>query len=203
MDHPTFFDQVRRITLRDPLAELLGSCEGGLIDYGYADAVRLAGHSCPTVAGAYLVTLRALARLFPDGPAERGAVRVHLRERVEDGVTGVIANVVGLLTGAAAEGGFKGLAGRFERRNLLRFGASIPSAIRFERLDDGRVVDAGYHPELVPAQARTRELLSRVLAGGASEADRREFGRLWQERVRQILIDGIDDEALVTLTGPH
>ncbi len=202
MHHPTFFDQVRRITLRDPLAELLGSCEGGLIDYGYADAVRLAGHSCPTVAGAYLDTLRALARLFPDGPAERGAVRVHFREHVEDGVTGVIANVVGLLTGAAAEGGFKGLAGRFERRNLLRFGASIPSAIRFERLDDGRVVDADYHPELVPAQARTRELLSRVLAGSASEAERREFGTLWQERVRQILIDGIDDEALVTLTGP-
>ena len=80
MNHPAFFDQVRRIRVCDPLAELLGSCEGGFIEYGYVDAVRLAGHSCPTVAGAYLVTLRALARLFPTGPAERGGVRVHLRD---------------------------------------------------------------------------------------------------------------------------
>ena len=27
---------------------------------GFADAVRLAGHSCPTVAGAWLMTVRAL-----------------------------------------------------------------------------------------------------------------------------------------------
>lgn len=31
----------------DPLAEFLGAAEGGLIEYGYADAVKLAGHSCP------------------------------------------------------------------------------------------------------------------------------------------------------------
>jgi len=34
--------------LRDPLAELLGAAEGGIVEYRYADAVKLAGHSCPT-----------------------------------------------------------------------------------------------------------------------------------------------------------
>ncbi|MCB1631143.1 MAG: hypothetical protein H7A12_10280 [Pseudomonadales bacterium] len=203
MNHPAFFDQVRRIRVCDPLAELLGSCEGGFIEYGYVDAVRLAGHSCPTVAGAYLVTLRALARLFPTGPAERGGVRVHLRDGIGEGVTGVIANVVGMLTGAAGEGGFKGLAGRFERRDLLHFDAGIPASIRFERTRDGQAVDADFHPEHIAAPARMRELLGRVVSGTASASEQHEFGVLWQERVRRILIDGVDDDALVVLSGPH
>ena len=60
MSFPDFFDQVPRITLRDPLADLLGSVTGGLMSYGYADAVRLAGHSCPTVAAAYWLGARAI-----------------------------------------------------------------------------------------------------------------------------------------------
>lgn len=199
MEYPAFFDQVRRIRVRDQLAGLLGSCTDGLMDYGYADAVRLAGHSCPTVAGAYLATLRALEHLYPDEPAERGGIRVHFREDLEEGVTGVIANVVSLLTGAAAEGGFKGLGGRHERRHLLRFNASIPGEIRFERLRDGRAVDVEYHPEFVPAAPRMRELLSRVVMGGASAAEQQEFGSLWQERVRQILLDRVDDDTVVVL----
>jgi len=68
MSYPEFFAAVPRLTLRDPLAELLGAAENGLIEYGYTDAVKLAGHSCPTVAGAYLMTFRALAKLYPGCP---------------------------------------------------------------------------------------------------------------------------------------
>lgn len=203
MRHPAFFDQVRRIATRDPLAELLGSCEEGRMEYGYADAVRLTGHSCPTVAGAYLVTLRALEQLFPGEAAERGSVRVLFRDEFDEGVTGVIASVVTLLTGATAEGGFKGLAGRYARCDLMRFGARIPASIRFERTDSGQAVDADYHPERIPAAARMRELLGGILSGNASAAERREFGALWQERVKRILIDGVDDEQLVVLQPVH
>mgnify|MGYP003492414693 FL=1 len=45
--------------MRDPLAELLGAAEGGRLEYTYADAVKLTGHSCPTVAGAWLATRQA------------------------------------------------------------------------------------------------------------------------------------------------
>jgi hypothetical protein len=58
MSHPAFFDDVATIVLRDPLAELLGAAEGGIVEYGYAEAVKLAGHSCPTVAGAWLMNRR-------------------------------------------------------------------------------------------------------------------------------------------------
>ena len=38
MSFPEFFARIPGITLRDPLAELLGAAEGGLIDYCFADA---------------------------------------------------------------------------------------------------------------------------------------------------------------------
>ena len=76
MHYPEFFDAVPRIRLRDPLAEFLGAFEGGVIEYAYLDAVRLAGHSCPTVASAYWLTRQALRALYGDALPERGGVRV-------------------------------------------------------------------------------------------------------------------------------
>ncbi len=97
MNFPDFFDQVPCITLRDPLADLLGSATGGLMRYGYADAVRLAGHSCPTVASAYWLGVRAIKSLFSDEIPIRGDIEVSLRDPLESGTTGVVANVLGLL----------------------------------------------------------------------------------------------------------
>jgi formylmethanofuran dehydrogenase subunit E len=197
MKPPAFFDAVARITLYDPLAELLGTTDRGRIEYTYLDAVKLAGHSCPTVAGAYLMTLKALRRLYPDGVPVRGEVRVEFGASQAAGVTGVIAAVTGLLTGAAGEGGFKGLAGRYSRRNLLRFAAGGAAEISFTRLDTGARVTVAYHPEVVPAPPALQALMPKLLAGTASDAEREEFGRLWQMRVKRILIDHQDDPALV------
>lgn len=197
MSFPEFFAAVPRLTLHDPLAELLGAAENGRIEYGYTDAVKLAGHSCPTVAGAYLMTLKALARLYPDGLPERGGIRVELNAAQTDGVAGVTAAVAGLLTGAAGEDGFKGLAGRFSRRNLLGFGAAIDAELCFTRIDSGAHVTATYHPEVVPAPPELQKLMPKLLAGTTSAAEATEFGRLWQLRVKRILIDHFDDPALV------
>ena len=65
MQTPAFFDQVPSIVLYDALAQTLGAVQDGLIEYRYLDAVKLAGHSCPTVAGAWLMARAALARLYP------------------------------------------------------------------------------------------------------------------------------------------
>ena len=74
MAFPAFFADIPPITLRDPLAELLGAAENGLIEYHFADAVKLAGHSCPTVAGAWLMTVRALRALYGDETPVRGNI---------------------------------------------------------------------------------------------------------------------------------
>ena len=171
MHYPEFFDAVPRIRLRDPLAEFLGAFEGGLIEYAYLDAVRLAGHSCPTVASAYWLTRQALRALYGDALPERGGVRVAFREHATAGVTGVIANVVSLITGVTTDTGFKGLAGRFDRRNLLAFDAHQPLDLRFTRVDTGAAVDAIAHlrqvpadhflPAVLPKIAKVREMIER------------------------------------------
>ncbi|MEO7008635.1 MAG: hypothetical protein ABI156_05745 [Caldimonas sp.] len=53
MQTPAFFDQAPFIVMHDALAQTLGATQDGLIEYRYLDAVKLAGHSCPTVAGAW------------------------------------------------------------------------------------------------------------------------------------------------------
>ncbi|WP_293005724.1 hypothetical protein [Nitrosomonas sp.] len=60
MNFPDFYEQAPVIHTHDPFAAVLGAAQGGRFDYHYLDAVRLAGHSCPTVAGAFLIGRAAL-----------------------------------------------------------------------------------------------------------------------------------------------
>lgn len=197
MSFPDFFAQIPPLTLHDGLAEVLGAAAGGVIEYRYEDVVRLAGHSCPTVAGAWLLARHGMASLYPEGLPERGGIRVELRAAQDAGTTGVVGAVLGLITGAAGEGGFKGLGPRFGRRDLLLFGAEIAAEVRFTRLDNGAAVSLEYHPEAVPPAAGMQTLMPRVVSGQADAFERSEFARLWQERVQQILLDHADDPAVV------
>lgn len=198
MSHPEFFDEVPQIVLRDPLSEFLGATDDGLLRYGYADAVRLAGHSCPTVASAYAATQFALRALYGDETPVRGDIRVAFRQARDDGVTGVIANVVSLLTGAMGGDGFKGLAGRFERRNLMTFGEAIEGEMRYTRVDTDRSVEVTVDLGGIPAATALPRLMSRCLDGSASSGEATEFRRLWQQRVRAILLEhGADPGVLI------
>ncbi len=197
MTFPAFFDQVPTLVLRDPLAEILGAATGGRIEYRYADAVRLAGHSCPTVAGAWLMARHALALLYPDTTPVRGALRVELRSPLDAGTTGVVGAVLGLVTGAAGEGGFKGLGGAQSRRDLLRYGVALDAEARITRVDSGAAVLLDYRPEAVPPDAAMAPLMARVIGGVADDEEQAGFARLWQERVRRILMERADDAALI------
>jgi len=198
MKYPDFFDAIPRIRLRDPLANFLGAVDDGVIEYGYVDAVKLAGHSCPTVASAYWMTRRALGALYGAELPERGALRVEFREGRLTGVTGVIANVVSMLTGATQDTGFKGLAGRFDRRHRLFFDADVPLEIRFTRTDTGDKVDVAAHLQKVAGDPDSALLMRHCLSGQASAEEARRFGALWQDRVSRILLDhGEDPEVFV------
>lgn len=192
MTFPSFFDQVPRITLRDPLADFLGAADGGVLDYGYADAVRLAGHSCPTVAMAYALTVKGLRTLYGEALPERGGLRASFRDAASHSVTGVLAAVVGLITGAAEQAGFKGIGGRFGRCGLLRFAVPMLSAFQLQG-EDGRTVALDARLERVPSDPETGDLLSRCLSGAASPEERAAFRELWQGRVRRLLVDHWDD----------
>ncbi|MGX5658736.1 FmdE family protein [Castellaniella ginsengisoli] len=199
MAFPAFFAQAPRIALHDPLARLLGASDDGLIEYGYEDAVRLAGHSCPTVAGAWLMTVRALRALYPDTPPQRGDIDVTFADGATSGVTGVIANVVGLVTGATTDTGFKGLAGQHDRRDLMHFQGDVPGEIVFARRDTGDRVAVSFSAQGVPGSPAAMPMLQKILSGVASDADKQEFAHLWQDRVRRIL-EAIDQPGLVTVS---
>jgi hypothetical protein len=199
MQFPDFFEAAPRISVRDALARFLGAAADGIIEYRYADAVKLAGHSCPTVASAYLMTRAALAALYRDALPERGGIRVELREDRLEGVAGVVANVASLITGATRDSGFKGIGGRFDRRNLLFFGADIPGEMRFTRTDTGAGVDAGTRLDRIPADPRIPRLMPRCLAGTATPAEATLFQSLWQDRVRTLLVERADDADLIVI----
>lgn len=199
MKLPAFFDQVPALRLRDSLAAALGAAEGGVLEYRYADAVKWAGHSCPTVAGAWLMTRAGLGRLYGDALPERGGIRVDVREHLAEGVAGVVGGVIGLITGAAGEGGFGGLGGRHVRRGLLRHGVALEADLRLTRLDDGRSVSLEYRPAAVSAGPELPALQQKLLSGQATPEEAVRFGVLWQDRVRRLLLEHADDPEVVRI----
>lgn len=197
---PDFFSKLPSITLRDPLSELLGNAHKGIIEYSYGDMVKLAGHSCPTVAGAYLMLREGLNALYGHEMPVRGEIKVLMRGALGEGTVGVVANVVSLITGATDTSGFHGLNGRFDRRNLLIFGADIEGEMELVRTDIGKRVVLSYNPSHVLPDPAMSTLMMKVLGGGASEGEQADFRELWQDRVERILHDGGNGAALVKIS---
>ncbi len=189
MRYPEFFNEVKKITLYDPLAEMLGTFEKGIITFSYVDVVKSAGHSCPTVAGAYLMSLYGLKALYKDGYPVRGEIKLSFKESKEQGVVGVVANVLSNITGASDEGGFKGLNKKFSRNNLINFQTDINSNVRFINIKTDEFVDVFYDPSVVPPDQKLQTLMQKVMKNLASDNEKKEFGTLWQKRVKEILVN--------------
>ncbi len=186
MNYPEFFNNVESIKVVDPLANVLGAFEDGIYEFTFLDVVKAAGHSCPTVAGAYLITLEGLKALYPDSRAVRGEIKVEFRDPMEEGVAGVIGNVVSQITGATEKSGFKGLAGKFARHSLMKFNANINSSIRLTRADSGKSVDVYYDPSSIGGSPKMQQLMQKMMGGMANKEEIKEFGALWQDRVKRI-----------------
>ncbi len=198
MHYPKFYDDVETITLYDPLSEVLGSFEKGMIEFCYLNSVQSAGHSCPTVAGAYLMTLKALQALYPKSIPVRGEIQVAFAQSDNEGVAGVIANVVSNITGATERTGFKGLGGKFARHSLMSFNQNITASARFTRTDTQQSVDLFYDPSSVQPDgdvSQMQSMMGRALSGDAEAIQ--SFGVMWQSRVKKILIDNIHNEKVI------
>ena len=200
-----FLDDVKPITMAEPLAGFLGAFRAGdaLLTYSFADAVKMAGHACPTVAGAYIACRKALEMLYPDSTPVRGEVSIRAYGDADEGVYGVMGQVFSLITGAAPLSGFRGLGHRFRRKDLLTFvpAETEEGALRFDfkRTDTGRTAVVTLYPGSVPfpedKARRLGELLEKAVWDAATEDERREFQDLWIGKVREMLVDeaGIHD----------
>ncbi len=186
MKYPDFFENIDKIVLRDELSEVLGVFEGGIVEVSYIDIVKSAGHSCPTIAGAYLMTQKGLKALYGDDLPQRGGIMVEFGRPQEFETTGVIANAVENITGASDVRGFKGIKGRFARHSLMKFDTPIDSDMRLIRKDTGRAVDIYYTPEKVPGDPRMHSIVPGIAKNTASDEEVKLFGELWQQRVKGI-----------------
>lgn len=187
-----FFDDVEPIKVSDPLSYVLGAQkEGEPLVFHYTDAVKLAGHSCPSVSGAYRLTSLALKALWGDQVPERGSIRVLIKGAPDQLAYGPQSQVITMITGAAAEAGFKGLKRKFGRKGLLVFDTRDFqfNTFIFFRVDTGAAVRITFNPDKVPVDPALNSLMPRVVEGTASDEEKKEFARHWQERVRKILLD--------------
>lgn len=199
MKHEPFFEQVPRLRMQDPLARLLGGIEDGILEYGYADVVRLAGHSCPTVAATYWMTWLAMEALYPGELPQRGGLRIELREDGRTGSTGVAATILQMLTGAAGRIGFRGLHGRFNRLGLIHHSPDLLANIKFTRLDTGDAVETSADLALLPMSAGLDTLLRRCVHAQASRDEEALLARLWQDRVRRLLFEHARDPGIFSV----
>jgi len=183
MKYPDFFDEIEHIVLKDELCEFLGSTEKGIIEISYLEIVKMAGHSCAVVSGAYLMALKGLKALYGEEMPVRGEIKVELKGTLDDN-TGVLSQVLSNITGATSDTGFLGLPnGRFNRRNLLFYGADVPAVVRFTRIDTGKSVDVNYMPAKV---VNPQAILSSAIGKEATAESKKTFPVRWQNMVKTI-----------------
>lgn len=186
MNYPKYFDNIETIKLQDMLANFLGAFENGIIEFSYLDVVKSAGHSCPTVAGAFLMVREGLKALYKSEIPQRGEISISFKEDAEEGVAGVIANVVTQITGASETSGFKGIGGKFVRHGLMTFNDDISSSIKLNRLDTEQSVEVHYDPNAIPGSPLKQSLMQKIMQDIATPDDNKLFGELWQQRVENI-----------------
>ena len=200
MHYPSFYTQVPTIKLYDPLSDFLGALSSGRVEISYLDCVKVAGHSCPTVAGAYLMASKGLQALYGKEVPQRAKIRIEMKEAEDEGVTGVTAAVMSFILGASAKGGFKGIQGNFSRDKLLFFQANIEQEVKFTRLDNMQSVNLAYNPTSIETDARIPMLMKKNLSNTASIEEKRLFQLLWQERVEEILLSTDKHDTILTLS---
>lgn len=188
-----FFDKVEPILIEEPLGSFLGALsEKEKLVFKYADAVKLAGHSCPAVAGAYKITALALKALYGEEAPVRGEVEVEISGKPTDLAYGPMSQVISYITGAWGATGFKGLKGQFARADKLLFDEDNFqfNTFTFKRTGTGKTVRIRYTPDAVPFDPRMGELMPKALAGAATDAEKSLFAELWQDKVKKILLEG-------------
>ncbi|MFC1889029.1 hypothetical protein ACFL4G_04655 [Thermodesulfobacteriota bacterium] len=201
------------IMMRDPLLELLGQTADP-VPYTYEEAVKLAGHSCGAVAGAWIITRKALEVLYPGEVPVRGQIAIEAPGAKGEWIVGVFGEIMTYITGAAPRTGFHGssFGKRYNRRDLLVYRdapANTPPtemAWIFKRIDTDARVSVRYDLSMIQPTAtpdRTRTGI-KMVKGEAAPGEAKEWIEYWNARVAFIFenADSLKGFFTVTDLGP-
>jgi len=181
MKYRKIFDEFEKIVVQDDLAKFLGVNDDGVIEFSYIDIVKTAGHSCGTVAGAYLIALEGLKALYKDELPQRGEIKVELKRAPREENAGVVGSVLSNITGASVDYGFGGIpTGAFNRRDTLFFAVDIQEDVRLTRLDTQESVSLNYRPGKV---VNPMAILMSAISPDALQEDKDSFADRFQEMV--------------------
>lgn len=184
MTYPAFFDEIESIVLHDELAQFLGASNKGLIEITYPDIVKTSGHSCAVVSSAFLAATKGLKALYPDTLPQRGRILVEIKKKPEQENAGVVGSVLSNITGATTDYGFGGIpGGKFNRRNLLFYQASIDTDIRFTRLDTKKQVGINIH---IQKAVNPMAILMSAIGPNATMENKQTFPSRFQKMVQTL-----------------
>ncbi len=126
--------------------------------------MKQAGHSCPTVAGAYLMAIVGLNLLYGSELPQRGNIHVSVKGEKTEGTTGVIGNIISFIVGAGGEEGFKGVQGKFSRDELIAYDQKMVGDVTLRRTDKDISVSLSYDPSVIPGDQKIKVLDGKSIA---------------------------------------
>jgi len=205
-----YIKEVPPIIMRDPFLELLGQTKSP-IPYNYEEAVKLSGHSCAAVAGAWTITRKALEALYPNGEIpERGNIKIIAPGAEDEWYVGVFGEVMTFITGAAPKTGYPGgeFGADYNRRNLMiypdEFSNTPPNQMVwvFERIDTGAKVGVRYDTSKVvpPATPERNAMGGKVARGEATPEEVADWIKYWNDRAIFVLENADTAQGLFTVT---
>ncbi len=196
----------------DPYFQIFGQSQVA-VPYTYEEAVKLAGHSCGAVTGAWTIARKALEVLYPDGEIPvRGQIAVEAPGAEDEWFVGVFGEVITFVTGAAPHTGFIGSEfGKaddiFVRQNKMVYSEEPTGQLPpmrewiFTRLDTGKKVGIKFNLVIItpiPTPGRTA-MGKKMAAGEATPEEAADYIQYWNDRA-EFVLDNANMDGFFTVT---
>jgi hypothetical protein len=207
-----YITQVPPLMMVEPYFEIFGQTEGA-IPYYYAEAVKLAGHSCGATAGAWTITRKALEVLYPNGEIPvRGQIAVEAPGAEDEWFVGVFGEVITYITAAAPKTGFNGsdfaVNDVFVRQNKMVYAEAPTEQLPpmrewvFTRLDTGAKVGVKFNLVVItPIPTPGRVAMGKKMAmGEATPEEAADYIQYWNERAMFVFENADTLDGFFTVT---
>lgn len=195
-----YITEVEPIMMIDPYFSIFGQSQVP-VPYYYEEAVKVAGHSCGAITGAWTITRKALEVLYPDGEIPvRGQIAVEAPGAEDEWFVGVFGDVITFITGASPHTGFIGAEfGKtddlFVRRNKMVYAEEPTGQLPpfrewiFTRLDTGTKVGVKFNLVIIlPIPTPGRVAMGKTMAAGeATPEEAVDYYEYWNDRAIFVL----------------